>query len=119
MEDIILVCKECGQKFVFSAEEQEFYARNGFKSQPTKCLACRKAKKAESELEATLEILRNPEKYEVKCRICGRVFVTMYNQVLPAVALICPLCAPEEFELIHPQADLTLNQRLGYPKYKG
>ena len=27
--DKTLVCKDCGQEFVFSASEQEFYAENG------------------------------------------------------------------------------------------
>ena len=29
-EDKTLVCKECGQEFVFTAGEQEFYAERGF-----------------------------------------------------------------------------------------
>jgi len=29
-EDKTLVCKECGQEFIFSAGEQEFYAEKGF-----------------------------------------------------------------------------------------
>ena len=31
-EDKTLVCKECGQEFVFTAGEQEFYAERGFQS---------------------------------------------------------------------------------------
>ena len=29
-EDKTLVCKECGEEFVFTAREQEFYAEKGF-----------------------------------------------------------------------------------------
>ena len=29
-EDKTLVCKECGNEFVFTAGEQEFYAEKGF-----------------------------------------------------------------------------------------
>ena len=32
-EDKTLVCKECGQEFVFTAGEQEFYAERGFQLQ--------------------------------------------------------------------------------------
>ncbi|MFR3290120.1 MAG: zinc-ribbon domain-containing protein [Lachnospiraceae bacterium] len=32
-EDKVLVCKECGQEFVFSAGEQEFYAERGFQNE--------------------------------------------------------------------------------------
>ena len=36
-EDKTLVCKECGQEFVFTAGEQEFYAERGFTAT---CAAC-------------------------------------------------------------------------------
>ena len=31
-EDKTLVCKECGNEFVFTAGEQEFYAEKGFEN---------------------------------------------------------------------------------------
>lgn len=34
-QDKTLVCKECGQEFVFSAGEQEFYAERGFQNEPS------------------------------------------------------------------------------------
>lgn len=45
-EDKILVCKECGQEFVFTAGEQEFYAERGFQNEPQRCKTCRDARKA-------------------------------------------------------------------------
>ena len=42
-EDKTLVCKECGQEFVFTAGEQEFYAERGFQNEPQRCKACRDA----------------------------------------------------------------------------
>ncbi len=47
-EDKTLVCKECGQEFVFTAGEQEFYAERGFQNEPQRCKACRDARKAAS-----------------------------------------------------------------------
>ncbi len=44
-EDKTLVCKECGQEFVFTAGEQEFYAERGFANEPQRCKACRDARK--------------------------------------------------------------------------
>lgn len=44
-EDKTLTCKECGQEFVFSASEQEFYAEKGFENEPGRCPACRSARK--------------------------------------------------------------------------
>ena len=46
-EDKTLVCKECGNEFVFTAGEQEFYAEKGFTNEPQRCPECRKAKKAQ------------------------------------------------------------------------
>lgn len=47
-EDKILVCKECGNEFVFSAGEQEFYAERQLQNEPKRCKACREAKKTSS-----------------------------------------------------------------------
>jgi CxxC-x17-CxxC domain-containing protein len=42
----VLQCRDCGNEFVFSAGEQEFYATRGF-SEPTRCPDCRAARKAQ------------------------------------------------------------------------
>ena len=44
-EDKTLVCKDCGNEFVFTAGEQEFYAERGFTNEPKRCKACRDAKR--------------------------------------------------------------------------
>jgi CxxC-x17-CxxC domain-containing protein len=43
--DKVLACRDCGNDFVFSSGEQEFYSTRGF-SEPTRCPDCRKARKA-------------------------------------------------------------------------
>ena len=44
-QDKTIVCKECGQEFVFTAGEQEFYAERGFQNEPKSCKACRDKRK--------------------------------------------------------------------------
>ncbi|MBQ3074378.1 MAG: zinc-ribbon domain containing protein [Ruminococcus sp.] len=44
-EDKTLICKDCGEEFIFSAGEQEFYAEKGFVNEPQRCKACRQARK--------------------------------------------------------------------------
>ena len=44
--DEILNCVECSRTFAFTANEQEFYARKGFTSKPSRCGDCRAARKA-------------------------------------------------------------------------
>ena len=39
-----LVCKECGEEFVFTAGEQKFFASNGF-GEPKRCKSCRERRK--------------------------------------------------------------------------
>ncbi len=43
--DRTITCADCGQEFVFSASEQQFYADRGF-SEPRRCPSCRQARKA-------------------------------------------------------------------------
>ncbi len=44
-EDKTLLCKDCGQEFVFTAGEQEFYASRGFENEPQRCKTCRDSRK--------------------------------------------------------------------------
>jgi DNA-directed RNA polymerase subunit RPC12/RpoP len=41
-----LVCRDCGEKFIFTAGEQEFYADKGFLHEPTRCPRCRSRREA-------------------------------------------------------------------------
>ncbi|HVA87972.1 MAG TPA: CxxC-x17-CxxC domain-containing protein [Candidatus Saccharimonadales bacterium] len=42
--DKTLTCADCGQQFVFTASEQDFYAQRGF-SEPRRCASCRASRK--------------------------------------------------------------------------
>ena len=44
--DIDLTCKDCGQPFVFTAGEQDFYQQRGLTNQPGRCVSCRGARRA-------------------------------------------------------------------------
>ncbi|MBE6599235.1 MAG: zinc-binding protein [Ruminococcaceae bacterium] len=63
-EDKTLVCKECGNEFVFTAGEQEFYAEKGFQNEPQRCKACRDKRKS-----ATREA---KEMFTATCANCGQ-----------------------------------------------
>ena len=47
MEDKTLTCVDCGNEFVFTAGEQEFYKEKGFDNDPKRCKDCRDKKKNE------------------------------------------------------------------------
>ncbi len=42
--DKTLHCLDCGKEFVFSANEQEVYAKKGLTNEPVRCKACRDAR---------------------------------------------------------------------------
>ena len=64
-EDKTLVCKECGNEFVFTAGEQEFYAEKGLQNEPQRCKACRDARKNAPKAPK--------EMHETVCAKCGKV----------------------------------------------
>ncbi len=45
-QDKQLTCEDCGKPFVWTANEQDFYASKGFTNPPKRCPDCRAKKKA-------------------------------------------------------------------------
>lgn len=62
-QDKTLVCKDCGNEFVFTAGEQEFYEEKGFQNEPQRCNDCRRERKQNS---------RNREMHDAVCAQCGK-----------------------------------------------
>lgn len=66
--DKIITCKDCGSEFVFTANEQAFYAEKGFTNEPQRCKSCRDARKSSSGRSSE----RAPrEMYDAVCAECG------------------------------------------------
>ena len=66
-EDKTLVCKDCGAEFVFTAGEQEFYAEKGFQNEPSRCKACRMARKSSRPAAGATR-----EMHDAVCANCGK-----------------------------------------------
>jgi|SRR5579863_7105054 CxxC-x17-CxxC domain-containing protein len=47
LTDQTLYCRDCNQEFVFTVGEQEFYASRGLTNTPSRCPACRAARKGQ------------------------------------------------------------------------
>src|SRR2546426_12755871 len=45
-QDKPLTCRDCGQEFIWTAGEQEFYAARGLQNAPTRCPTDRAARRA-------------------------------------------------------------------------
>lgn len=66
--DKTLVCHDCDKPFVFTAGEQEFYAKKGFANEPLRCRNCRDARRRAREGGAA----GGPrEMFDVVCAKCG------------------------------------------------
>jgi CxxC-x17-CxxC domain-containing protein len=63
-EDKTLVCKDCGNEFIFTAGEQEFYAERGYENEPKRCKSCRQARKQAAKSER--------EYFPIICAQCGK-----------------------------------------------
>ena len=63
-EDKTLVCKDCGEEFVFTAREQEFYESKGFVNEPQRCKPCRDARKNQAKPAK--------EFFTTTCANCGK-----------------------------------------------
>ncbi len=46
-EDKNIVCSDCGEEFVHSAEDQSRYAERGFTNEPKRCRNCRDKRKSQ------------------------------------------------------------------------
>ena len=68
-EDKSLVCKDCGQEFVFTAGEQEFYSVKGFQNEPGRCKECRSSRKTQFNGGSAR---RERELFDAVCAECGK-----------------------------------------------
>jgi CxxC-x17-CxxC domain-containing protein len=81
--DRTLTCVDCGQEFIHSADDQQYYAEKGFSSEPKRCVSCRASRRAARDGSYTYgaQDLGGPRGYErsaptreyfaVLCSECG------------------------------------------------
>lgn len=60
--DMVIPCKSCQKDFVWSANEQRYYQKKGFKKKPQRCDSCR---------DKTNE-LRKENMFYVHCSFCDK-----------------------------------------------
>jgi CxxC-x17-CxxC domain-containing protein len=66
-QDETLICRDCGEEFIFTARDQEFFAEKGFANKPVRCKNCREARRSERN-----DSRRQPrEMYDAVCAECG------------------------------------------------
>jgi len=70
-EDKYLACKDCGNEFLFSASEQEFYAEKGFQNEPGRCPSCRRARKQQRH-GSSFRSREDRPIFSTVCAACGK-----------------------------------------------
>lgn len=70
-QDKILTCRDCGQEFLFSVSEQEFFADKGFTNEPGRCPDCRAARKQNNNRGRNYS-QNTREMHSVICSSCGQ-----------------------------------------------
>lgn len=68
-EDKTLQCRECGQPFVFTAGEQEFYQQKGLLNEPGRCPDCRQRRRTHGSASGGERAPR--EMHTIVCAECG------------------------------------------------
>lgn len=88
LEDKTLYCKDCGDKFVWTAGEQKFFIEKGLQNLPKRCKICT-AKNKEKLRE------KHPV-WWVKCKICGKKNEVPFET--PSDDVLCEECFNKEIE---------------------
>ncbi|MPM64923.1 hypothetical protein SDC9_111814 [bioreactor metagenome] len=65
--DKTITCKDCGQEFVFTAGEQDFFAEKGFTNEPQRCPTCRRSRKNGDKGQSS----QPREMFTATCASCG------------------------------------------------
>lgn len=97
-----LQCFDCGNTFIFTAGEQEFFAKKGFTNEPKRCQDCKAKKKAHTkendpgvEMTARRSKFRAQngaiQKYPAVCSRCGKDFDAPF-QPIEGRAVFCREC---------------------------
>ena len=69
-QDKMIVCKDCGQEFTFTAGEQEFFAERGFQNEPQRCKSCRDTRKGGGG-SSSRDNRPARQMYDAVCASCG------------------------------------------------
>jgi CxxC-x17-CxxC domain-containing protein len=73
LEDKTIKCVDCGEDFVFTVGEQEFYRQHGLTHAPTRCKHCRENRKTQKpgQHRAANNTGANRELHKAVCAECG------------------------------------------------
>lgn len=86
-EDKTLKCKDCGNDFIWTAGEQEFFSKKGFTNKPARCKDCRQKNRQKVEAEY----------FKVTCANCQQIGEVLFKPANPESPIYCKKCFEEKF----------------------
>jgi CxxC-x17-CxxC domain-containing protein len=89
LEDKMLVCQDCGSKFLFTAGEQKFFLDKGLQNIPKRCKSC--VDKYKTKLHEKHPV------WPIKCRSCGKRAEVSFEAKTEDV--LCESCFNKEIEI--------------------
>jgi len=88
LEDKVLVCKDCGDKFIWTKGEQKFFLEKGLQNIPKRCKIC--AAKYKEKLREKHPL------WWVKCQKCGKKNEVPFEPTTEDI--YCESCFQKEIE---------------------
>ena len=72
-EDRNLTCADCGQSFIFTADDQSYHAEKGYTNEPKRCTPCRQTRRDQRTSDDFGGYDRGPrEMHPIVCAECGK-----------------------------------------------
>ena len=93
--DKVIKCRDCGEEFVFTVGEQNFYKDRGFQHEPTRCRRCREEnqRSAGGPISAAAPVSSSAprEFHEAVCSSCGTMTQVPFRPT-PGKPVYCRDC---------------------------
>lgn len=88
LEDKVLICQDCGNKFLWTAGEQKFFLDKGLQNIPKRCKVC---------VSQYKEKLREKHPvWPIKCHLCGKKGEVAFDPQTDDI--LCEKCFNKEIE---------------------
>lgn len=87
-QDIVLYDKDTGEPFIFTAKEQEFFAKQGFTNVPTRSPERRRLMREQR--------YKGKPLFNVKCMVCGKVGKILQEPPDPK-QVVCQYCFAQKW----------------------